>query len=73
MPIQNSEDANKYLDNIIKHLRELRILSLDAGLNSHASIWLAVESAFIQSSDEINTITDMMKMYIDTKLREMNL
>ena len=73
MSIENQEDAKIYLDAVVKHLKQLRILSLDAGLNTHASIWLAVEAAFLQSSDEIDTVVGIMGMYVDGKLRQIDI
>ena len=71
--VENTEGAKKYLDEVNKHLKELRLLSLDAGMNTHASIWLSIEAAFMESMDEVQTVVDMHSMYIDSKLRAVNL
>jgi len=67
--IDSTENAEKYLDEVNKHLKELRVLSLDAGMNQHAAIWLSIEAAFMESMDEVQTVVDMHHMYINSKLR----
>ncbi len=67
MAIETEEQAQKYLKEVGKHLITLRHLSLDAGFNTHAAIWLTIEAAFLEGVDEIKTITDMMGMYLESK------
>ena len=66
--INSTEDAQIYLDKVCKHLIELRKLSLDAKLCAQASIWLTIEAAFRTSTDEVKTIEDIMHMYNEAKL-----
>ena len=69
MPINTVEEAKKYSDKVHLHLMELAELSIDAGLNSHAGIWYAIAAAFKDSTDEVKTITDMMEMYLEHKMK----
>lgn len=67
MAINSTENAQKYLETIRQHLHELTQLSLDAGMHTHAAMWLAIHGAFLESMDEVKTITDMFGMYLEHK------
>lgn len=66
--IRTTEDAQKYLDETHRHLDELTQLSIEAGMNTHASMWYAISAAFYESMEEVETLVDMMHMYACKKL-----
>jgi len=66
--IQSPEDVKKYIDRILNGLNDLGTISLIAGLPRYASIFLALEIAFSDRPEEIDTIADMMHMYIKNRL-----
>ena len=68
MPISNIEEAKEYSDKVHRHLMDLAKLSKDAGLMSHTAIWYGIAAAFMESTDEIETIIEMMKMYLHKKM-----
>ncbi len=69
MAVENIEDARKYLDQVEWHLDKLTSLSLDAGMGSHASMWLSIHGAFVESMDEVKTITDMVGMFLENRMK----
>jgi len=68
MVLQSTEDATKYIEAVSYHLDMLTILSQEAGLNSHSAVWLGIHSAFMSSSEDVQTIVDMIGMYINQKV-----
>ena len=65
MAINSVEDATTYLDDVGKHLDDLAKLSIEAGMHSHAAIWLGIHAAFLKGMEEVVTISDMIGMYLE--------
>jgi hypothetical protein len=68
MPLKTVEEGQKYIHEVKKHLFELRHLSIEAGLNTHAAMWCVITGAFCDSIDEVKTITDMLGMYLEARM-----
>jgi len=64
MVIKNQEQAEEYLGEVYRHLDELRELAVEAGLYPHAGMWCTISAAFHESSEEIETVVDVMKIYL---------
>lgn len=68
MSIKTKEDAETYTKAIIEGCQNLTDISVKAGMYSHAAIFQTITAAFCDSTDEIQTISDMMGMYIENRL-----
>lgn len=67
MAIETTEQAKEYIGNVKKHLKELTILSQEAGLNTHASMWLCIMAAFLEDYDSVKEIIGMFGIYLKHK------
>lgn len=63
-PLENQEDTELYRGEIRKHLIALTAISIEAGLHSHASVWLGIHAAFSHSPEQFQIIVNMIKMYL---------
>jgi len=69
MALETTEDARQYVINVRQHLNLLRKISQDAGFNTHAAMWLTIEAAFLESSEEIQTVVKILNMYLDDRMK----
>ena len=69
MAIETKEDARQYVINVRQHLNLLRKISQDAGLNTHAAMWLIIEAAFLESGEEIQTVVKILTMYLNDRMK----
>lgn len=65
MSITTSEEAEKYVQEINRHLAGLVNLSTDAGLYSHAAVWFGIKAAFNHSPEQFEVIINMIRMYLE--------
>jgi hypothetical protein len=68
--IKSREDAEKYIREIQNALLDLSTKSIEAGLNRHAAIFLALAGAFINGPKEIETWEHMTEMYLKAVLKK---
>ena len=73
MSLKTEEDAKEYLTSVRYYLNKLTELSKDAGLYKQAGMWVGIESAFMGSVDDIDTVTNIIHMFIESKIRELEL
>lgn len=63
--LETVEDAEKYVKEVNKHLAALATLSAEAGLHSHASVWLGINAAFCHSTEQFQIIVNIIGMYLE--------
>ena len=66
--IDSQKSADKYFNKVMSHLDTLETLSVNAGMLLHASIWSTLKGVFYDSPEAIETIADMMMMYVKARL-----
>jgi len=69
MAIETIKDAEEYLKSARQHLNLLRKLSQEAGLNTHAAMWLTIEAAFLESGEEIQTVAKLLNVYLENRMK----
>ena len=68
MALESTEDARKYLKDIDEQLKELAQLSKRAGLNTHLAMWYGIKAAFLDSAEEIDTLTEVIDIYVENRI-----
>jgi hypothetical protein len=63
--IRSQEEANKYVDEVLKKLDELSELSQEAGLFSHAGVWVTIAASFCSGPEEFDRLKTIMEAYLD--------
>lgn len=69
--INSVEDAQEYIDTVTKKLEELTKISIDAGLNTHASAFMGLAGLFNTSFDDVNVFVDFIQVQIELALAKM--
>ena len=67
--LQSKEDADVYIDKVEKTLMYLYELSNDAGLGTHAALFLTVYASFMSSMEEFNLLKKAVMEYNDGALK----
>lgn len=68
MALDSTEDAREYLKNVDGQLEKLTQLSEEAGLNTHLALWYAIRAAFLDSAEEIETLTEVVSIYVENRI-----
>jgi hypothetical protein len=70
MSLESTEDAEKYLKKIHKTLFYLCEIAREAGVNSHAAIFMFISGAFAAGPDHIEEVSKLLMEYSEKKLHE---
>ena len=69
--IESVEDARKYVETLTKGLMELSKVSVEAGLNSHAGLLVAIAAALNGPTTDIEKYINFSKIQVEMKVAEM--
>ena len=69
--INSVEDAKEYIGKVEKTLIYLSELSKEAGLHSHAGLFLGITAAFSSGTEEIDKVADLIESYTNGALERL--
>jgi len=70
MTIESDQDAKDYLKKIQRGLWDLHELSKEAGLNTHAAMFIAISAAFAHSAEKISCMVGAVMVQNELSMEE---